>query len=221
LADEKFAAPTNYGYSVKISDRRGQTPETKRTNYHQISEEWVMDIPENLPYNYVQFFNFLPMEERKQIDSTLASFDVVYMIELEDIVYSFVRFTINRILMIKAKECIYVDAFKKIDDNTWIQVCSSYDDLNFPRIKSHDRMNIVLGGLLYENDHEGRSGQEGGTKCTKFTLLDPATRIPLKIIKGMMGSYFKTFYREQARVLQKYSGCGEDHWRQVIGNKEF
>ena len=179
-----------------------------------------MDIPENLPQNYMHCFNFLPIEERKQIDSTLASFDVVYMIELGDTVYSFVRFTINRILMIKAKECIYVDAFKKINDQTWILVCSSYDDVNYPKIKSHDRMTIVLGGTLFENDHEG-SGEEGGTKCTKFTLLDPATRIPVKVVKGMMGSYFKTFYREQAKVLQKYSGCGADHWKEVIRDKEF
>ena len=155
-----------------------------------------MDIPESLPYNYMMWFNFLPFPERAQIDSTLSSFDVLYMCELEEVTYTFVRFTTKKILMIKPKECIYMSAFKKIGSATWIETYSSYEDFYWPRVQTHDRMSIVLGGLLYQNE-----GVKGPTRCRKFTLLDPKTGIPVKVVKGIMGKYFKGFYRGQARVM--------------------
>ena len=196
LASEPFSPPTNHSYSVRISSHKGTTPSTLRTTYHQISESWTMDIPESLPYNYMMWFNFLPFPERAQIDSTLSSFDVLYMLEHEEVIYTFVRFTIKKILMIKPKECIYMSAFKKISPTTWIETYSSYEDFYWPRQQTHDRMSIVLGGVLYENDHGGP-----GTLCSKFTLLDPRTGIPVKVVKGIMGKYFKGFYRGQARVM--------------------
>jgi len=181
-----------------------------------------MDIPQQDPENFYWFNNFMPLAGRQKMDPLVDIYDVLYIIETGDVIYSFVRVTMKKILMIKGKELIFVDAFKKLDDGTWIEVYVSYDDINFPTIKKLDRMTIELGGLLFENglgetepDNEDGALAVVGTRCTKFTLLEPQTRIPVKVVKGMMGSYFKTYWREQAKLFEEYRGRGVEDWRAV------
>ena len=190
LVNEEYCKDSGLGYRVDLAEeKKGKQVE------HHLYEEWGMATPNEGPMEYHYFFNLLDIEPRSVIDEQVASFEMIYFVERGDTKYSFMRQTTKKMFMMKSKELVWVQVIKQIDSHTWMEAYVSYDDMYFPLTPcTYDRMTVFKGGLLYENVTQDnitdfRNDKRldklglkvGDIKCTKYTHLDPQTRMPMMV----------------------------------------
>lgn len=230
LIDEKYCKDSGLGYRVDLCEEK-----LGKMNMHHLYEEWAMTTPKEGPLEYHYFFNLLDIESRSVVDEQVASFEMLYFIEKGDTKYSFMRQTTKKMFMMKSKELLWVQVIKQVDENTWMEAYVSYDDMFYPLTPcTYDRMTVIRGGLLYEkvteeNISEFRNNSRfdkfglkvGDTKCTKYTYLDPQTKMPMLVIKKPMASYFKNFYQNQFKVFDEVRTAGKDNWGQLLHEMEW
>jgi hypothetical protein len=201
---------------VKTKERK-----INKINHHEILQEWTMSFH---PIDYSIFMATQPLTSRKKSDNQAALWDPLYYIRENGIDYTFIRNTTKKIFLLKGKEIVFLNACKKLDNGDFLEVYVSYDDREWPRCREWDRV-TVKGGVLYRKVDGGYGGSvsqedqwlgNSGWRVSNWSLVDPQTRMPLKLLKKPLANfyngYFRNFFGELEREL---AGNGGDMKRNL------
>jgi hypothetical protein len=176
------------------------------------------------PIDYSIFMATQPLPSRKKSDNQVALWDPLYYIKKDGIDYTFIRNTTKKIFLLKGKEIVFLNACKKLDNGDFLEVYVSYDDREWPKCREWDRV-TVKGGVHYRKVDENMEvmSQEdrwlggSGWKVSNWCLMDPQTRMPLKLLKKPLANfyngYFRNFFGELEREL---AGNGGDMKRNLM-----
>lgn len=109
----------------------------------EILEEIVFD---NDPEDFLHYFFFSNLEERKDWDTQAAEMSILYVFEKDRTKYIFFRQVTKKVLMIKAREYIYCVALRKLETGDLIYAMQSYDDKNLSPDPNIERGRFEMGG---------------------------------------------------------------------------
>lgn len=194
-------------YSIEMAeyvDNYGYTNHITKSNF-QISIE---------PLNYIYANLMMSIDLRKKYDS-VSQMDFIYYFEENGIVYYFNRFATKRILMFKGKEVLKAGAIKKFEDGSIMEVYKSYDEPKFRDNGTYDRMNMKTCGNLYTPyEKDGQTFWD----VKNYQDMVSASPIRLKIVKSIIGSYFKKIFTNETEHLQKFLSEEKHLWQPILDN---
>lgn len=187
MCEDLWNKEKKLGYKVTLTEHK-----IEGRPHHEITEEVLI---ENDPTDFMNFFFFCDLADRKKFDNQVETFEVIYILEHKGFQFQFMRQTTKKILMIKGRELVYVRVGKMLENGDWLYIIKSYDDKNFEKTKKHDRCFIPKSGILFETCGKSvdwklsastslisldKSYIENATlrKMTRYTFMDPATKIP-------------------------------------------
>jgi len=205
IAEDSYSS--KFSYKVQIKECKHN-----KVNHHEIFQNWEMS---HTPQQYNLFFNFEDCKDKQRGDTNLDSWDVLYHYMKDDVLYTFIRSTTKKIMFMKGREMVFVSAFKKLENGNYIEMYISYDDREFPVSKKLDRMTVVKGWLLYQK-------QENDTwKVNNYTFMDPKTKMPIKLVKKVIGGFFSNYFKNNFVIMDEYlKRFNGDMW-QIIGNRDY
>jgi len=97
-----------HGYRVNMKELKiGKVP------HHEIMQEWGMS---HTPWQYSVFFAFENIKDRVRQDDQINLSDNLFYMTKNNIFYTFTRQTTKKILVMKGKELIYVNAYKQLEN---------------------------------------------------------------------------------------------------------
>lgn len=175
-------------------------------------ERFTSDIE---PMEYFHFFNLKDWEDNYKLDDGLASTEVIHVIEKDGLEYIFSRQTRSKILFVKAKEYLFCETMKKMDENKYVNILTSYDDKHFPiSPKKYDR------GIVKDGAYIGEKQEDGTWKYYLYTLLTAPAKMSTKILKPFLKRHFAHFYKTFYEIYYDYKKNNKDNWEKYIKDSQ-
>lgn len=179
---------------------------------HKYYSTWKMEVsPEEiLHYNLLQ-----DKESRKKIDSNCEQFDILAVIEQDDIYYALCYLKTAKFMIIKGKETFYIKAFKKVkeDDNSivWTEVNTSVTHESVPELEEHRRVNIILSGFIYTFDKETQA-----TMIEGYTHVVPQVSAGMLILKPVVSKYYKSYLKKTVQGIKDEREQNKYHYQNMM-----
>jgi len=181
------------------------------------------------PTEWSTFLAFEDIDDRKKHDDQTASKEVLYYTKMNDIVYMFQRATTKKILMLRGKELVFANAWKRISDKFVVEISISYQDKHFPILKNLDRMYPLSNKLYFTKIDDANLSDIETTNETKkdcwkvnqYIFVDPKLKIPVKLLKKPMNSYYKHWYTNIFNTMDEYLVKYDGDMSKVIDDKYY
>ena len=206
----------NHKYKIIMKEKK-----INKINHHEIYHEITMKYT---PEEFSTFQAFVGANDRKKYDDLNETKQVLYRIEINSIVYTFQRFTTKKVMIIKGKETVFVHAFKRLSEKTVMEVAVSYDDKKYPVTKNFDRMFIIKAYYLYSkldnlklfDEANQKTVEQECWKMNHYAFVDPKVKMPLKLIKKILSSFYKNWYTNIFGVMDEYLIRNEGDMRKIV-----
>lgn len=117
--------------------------------HHEIHEEVLI---ESEPLDFMNFFSFCDLADRKKFDNQVEAFDISYVLEHKGLQFMFIRQTTKKVMIIKGRELVLMRVGKILENGDWLFLIKSYDDKHFEKTKKWDRCYIPKSGIHFSTN---------------------------------------------------------------------
>ena len=213
-------------YKVTINEKK----QDKEILYETL-EEAILDGDAEELHTY---YYLSPTEERKKWDNNADSCEVQYVLVKDDTLYFFCRQVTKKVLIIKSREYVFCVGIKTLPNGDSMFLLKSYDDKYCLPTKGIERAYFEKAGGIVTSmfepmdikasqssqlditQSESKLSDNSLKKTFRYTLVNPRIKIPIKMARPSMASFFRNFHKNFYDSHKKYAKSGQNNWQEVI-----
>ena len=140
VCEGKSEGKYDYLVDIKESKINGKIYHETFSKYNQYES-----VEQNLNFSLFQ-----SLADRKRSDAQVDTYENQYLYKENGITFSFQRVVIKKILFMKKKEILILHAYKKIDNDHWVDAFCSYEEPSYPICDQFERILILKAGIYFK-----------------------------------------------------------------------